>query len=124
MPEAGGHDCSAAGCMPLFTVFNCCAGHPWSLGWSSHMERITFRNAVESVLGRSTWIEIEFAEPRICVDADLLGRAGSRFSPWITAGYGANGQPELLRIAARRRTVVYRLMPHPDHGGWLGEWPD
>lgn len=63
-------------------------------------------------------LRIVHADPRILICPEILDevRAGSS---WATV------DDDRLRIEAENRTVVYRIAEYlPEHGAYIGEWPD
>lgn len=69
------------------------------------------------------WLEILSADPQALFSGELLRsvRKGNA-APGVTLT-----KPEVggvLRIEARNRTVVYRLVERDERDVFMGEWPD
>jgi hypothetical protein len=64
---------------------------------------------------------IDHADPRVLVADEVLAewRQGNYYHPALTL------DGDLVKIRARNRTVVYRLVEHvPEWRAWIAEWPD
>lgn len=73
--------------------------------------------------GGEDWLEIVHAEPEALFAGELLrGIRQGQEALGVTLTEPAVGG--LLRIEARNRTVVYRLVEHKEHDVFVGEWPD
>jgi hypothetical protein len=63
---------------------------------------------------------IDHADPRVLIADEVLAawRQGDRHPALTLDG-------DLVKIRARNRTVVYRLVEHvPQWRAWIAEWPD
>lgn len=69
------------------------------------------------------WLEILSAEPQAVFSGELLrGIRQGNTALGVTLTEVAVGG--VLRIEARNRTVVYRLVEQKEHDLFVGEWPD
>jgi hypothetical protein len=63
---------------------------------------------------------IDRADPRITIAEELVSewRQGNHHPTVSLDG-------DLLRVQAKNRTVIYRLVEHvPEYHAWIAEWPD
>lgn len=73
--------------------------------------------------GGEDWLEIVHAEPEALFAGELLrGIRQGQEALGVTLTEAEVGG--VLRIEARNRTVVYRLVAQKEHDVFVGEWPD
>jgi hypothetical protein len=73
--------------------------------------------------GGEPWLEVIHAEPRALFSGPLLRRVrrGEGFPFTTVDKVGIGG---ILRINARDRRLVYRIVEHLPYDIYAGEWPD